>query len=91
MKVHAGAKVCNLSPRAASEPSLPQANTMKKTLWILLTTFALATFATVPVMASPAPSGKASLHNAATVQCKKHKKHGKKHHKKSQGAAKNAQ
>ena len=58
--------------------------------WILLTTFALATFATVPVMASPVPAGKASIHNAAAVQCKKHKKNGKKHHKKHKGAAKHA-
>ena len=56
---------------------------MKKTLWLILITFALGTVATVPAMAAPA-HGKSALHQTA----KKKGKHGKKHHKKHKSAKK---
>ena len=64
---------------------------MKKTLWIILTAFVLATVAAVPASAAPAHAGKSGLHQSATVKGKKHHhKKAKKHHKKHKAAKRNA-
>ena len=64
---------------------------MKKTLWIILAAFVLATVAAVPATAAPAQHGQSSLHQSATVKGKKHHhKKGKKHHQQHKGAKRNA-